>query len=367
MDDVSHNNYIVPYRTIEEFKLFDLELLRLTLQGGSVFNWNQLAFQGDDAQAFCRNLGFELDNPADIALIERIRDEGIAYLSEVFSFSVPPSLRNADLLTLFHTAANPRSRHRRIYACTLLKAMHIINHFDAVEARQALKLADQELFRKAETRIYQTISQMMADRLPIVEFMGGRKQRASMVTKIISKDDPLSAQLFDKMRFRVVTATQNDVLPTISFLSRNLFPLNYILSGESYNTLFSFSSFVAQHPHLMRRADRLSTPLATEDSAYPVSILHSSPRYRVVHWVADMPIRIENFEDAYTTDGVNPVPRPVIYVRAEIQILDRKSNRQNERGDASHKSYKQRQMEAGRDKQRIAPKPENEADTNAQT
>jgi uncharacterized protein (TIGR04552 family) len=278
---------------------------------------------------------------------------------------VPGPLRNADLVTLLNTAADTRVRHRQFCACTLLKAMHIINHFDASEARQALKVTDQELFRKAETRIYQTISQMMADRLPIVEFMGGRKQRTSMVTKLISKDDPLSAQLFDKMRFRVVTASRADILPTISFLSRNLFPLNYILSGESYNTLFPFSEFIARHAHLQHLARRLPIPLAPEDNTHPLSNLHSSPSYRVVHWVADMPVRIDNFEDAYTTDGVNPVPRPVIYVRAEIQILDRKTHRLNEKGDASHKSYKNRQFQSVRQKLRVATAARTDAEDNS--
>ena len=72
MDELNHS-YIVPYRSLDEFELFDLELVRLTLQGGSVFNWSQLTFQGNDAVSFCHNLGFERDNPADIALIERIR------------------------------------------------------------------------------------------------------------------------------------------------------------------------------------------------------------------------------------------------------------------------------------------------------
>ncbi len=337
-------NYIAPYRALDKFQLFDLDIVRLSLTDENILDWTRLNLTDKDAEALCKNHCLDLNDPSDIALIERIRDESIAYLQEEFDFPMPSPIRNASLFELFKIASNSNTRHRQFCACTLLKAMHIINHFDAGEARQALQITDQQLFQKAEARIYQTISHMMADRLPIVEFMGGRKQRASMVTKLLSKDDPLAAQLFDKIRFRVVTATRDDVLPAINFLSRNLFPFNYILPGESYNTLFPFATFIGNNTHLRELASQLNGRSNMNDELNPmVSNVHSSPQYHVVHWVADMPVRIEDFKNAFITDGVNPVPRPIIYVRAEIQILDRKTHRQNERGEAAHIRYKERQ------------------------
>jgi uncharacterized protein (TIGR04552 family) len=337
-------NYIAPYRALDKFQLFDLDLVRLSLTDENILDWTRLNLTDKDAEKLCKNHCLDLNDASDVALIERIRDESIAYLQEEFDFPMPSPIRNASLFELFQIASNSNTRHRQFCACTLLKAMHIINHFDAGEARQALQITDQQLFQKAEARIYQTISHMMADRLPIVEFMGGRKQRASMVTKLLSKDDPLAAQLFDKIRFRVVTATRDDVLPAINFLSRNLFPFNYILPGESYNTLFPFATYIGNHTHLRELALQMNGRGAMNDELNPmVSNIHSSPKYRVVHWVADMPVRIEDYKNAYITDGVNPVPRPVIYVRAEIQILDRKTHRQNERGEAAHTRYKERQ------------------------
>jgi uncharacterized protein (TIGR04552 family) len=341
------NHYIAPYRDLNNFTLFDLDLVRLTLEEGNILDWNQLNLSTSDAKALCKNHGLDLNNPHDLSMIERIRDESINYLKESFDFPIPLPVAKSSLVELLRTASDGKNRHRQFCACTLLKTMHIINHFDASEARQALKISDQELFKKAEMRIYRTVSRMMSDRLPIVEFMGGRKQRSSMVTKLLSKNDPLTAQLFDKMRFRIVTATKDDILPTINFLSKNLFPFNYILSGESYNTLFSLDQYIAKHPHLSKLSKNmqdLSTQKAT--SPMPNENIYSSPEYKVVHWVADMPVRINHYENAYMTDGVNPVPRPVLYIRAEIQILDRKTHKANERGHASHKLYKARQLDS---------------------
>ena len=347
-------SYITPYRALDKFQLFDLDIVRLSLTHENILEWNRLNLSDDDAEKLCRNHCIDLNNPSDIALIERIRDESIAYLQEEFAFPMPGPIRKASLLELFHIASNARIRHRQFCACTLLKAMHIINHFDANEARQALKVTDQQLFQKAEARIYQTISHMMADQLPVVEFMGGRKQRASMVTKLLSKSDPLAAQLFDKIRFRVVTATKEDVLPAINFLSRNLFPFNYILPGESKNTLFSFSEYAKRHPRLRELSSR-SNGAARPDDTHRTRAenVHSSPQYQVVHWVADMPVRIYDYKNAYVTDGVNPVPRPIIYIRTEIQILDRQTHRMNEGGEAAHIRYKERQKSSVLEKLKV--------------
>lgn len=341
--DQSRSKLREPYRTLDSFTLSDVEAASLILLGGSVLDWSRLYLSPPDIETLCRTHCLDFDDPADVALVERIRDEAIAYLTVQFEFPIPGPVRRASLPELLAMASANGNRHRRLCACTLLKAMHVINHFDASEARQALKMTDHELFERAEESIYRTISEMMAERLPVVEFLGGRKQRSSMVTKLLSKDDPLSAQLFDKMRFRVVTASKLDVLPTINYLSRTLFPFNYVLSKESYNTLCPFRTYCEEHPHLAELARQLDLDTTVAEPPLPATNAHSSPRYRVVHWVADMPLKLRDFESKFDTDGISPVPRPIIYVRAELQILDRRTDRVNERGHASHKQYKARQ------------------------
>jgi uncharacterized protein (TIGR04552 family) len=334
------------FKSLDDFSLFDLECVRLILQGGSVLDWGKFNPTPAEIDAFCRVHQLDPENTDDVALIERIRDEAVAYLRETLSFPVPRPVRSASLVELFRMAGDGSTRHRQLCACTLLKAMHVINHFDANEARQALAMTDQELFLAAERRIYRTVSNMMALGMPIVEFMGGRKQRTSMVTKLLSKSTPLSTQLFDKMRFRIITTHKADVLPIINYLERNLFPFNYVLASESYNTLFPFADHCATNKHLSSLLDQMQIDSKTKNRLLPLSNQHSSSKYRVVHWVADMPIKVPDFTDAFRTDGVNPIPRPIVYLRTELQILDRRSHRQNERSDASHSKYKERQIES---------------------
>ncbi len=339
----SSNTNFERYRPLNKFSLFDLELVRIILGGGSVLDWHRLNLRRAEIKALLRAHCIDLNNPHDASLVQRIRDEAVVYLREVMSFPVPKQIRESSITDLLIMAGDRKSRHHQFCACILLKAMHTINHFDAGEARLALAMADQELFHSAERRIYRTLSNMMAEGLPVVEFMGGRKQRSSMVTKILSKGT-LSAPLFDKMRFRIITTTMADVLPVINYLSRNLFPFNYALSSESYNSLLPFGLFCQEHPHLRKLAKNLQIGSDIDSRQSPqTDNKHSSPDYRVVHWVADMPLRIPNFKNAFITDGVDPVPRPIVYIRTELQILDRQAHRYNERGEAAHSRYKERQ------------------------
>jgi uncharacterized protein (TIGR04552 family) len=333
-----------PYRPLNKFSLFDLELVRIILRGGSVLDWHRLNLKQTEIKALLRAHLIRMDNPDDVALVSRIQNDAVVYLREVLSFPIPKPVRRASLPELLMMASDNKNRHRQFCACVLLKAMHTINHFDASEARLALAMADQELFHAAEQRIYRILSTMMAEGLPVVEFSGGRKQRMSMVTKLLSKGTPLTAQLFDKMRFRIITTGMGDIMPVINYLSRNLFPFNYGLSNESYNTLFHFGMFCQEHPYLARLAKHLQINTDVEKGLAPHSDnQHSSPDYRVVNWVADMPIRIPKYQEAFLTDGVDPVPRPILYIRTELQILDRQTHRHNERGDAAHSKYKERQ------------------------
>jgi uncharacterized protein (TIGR04552 family) len=333
------------YRSIDEFTLFDLEIAHLVLHGRSALDWTRLPLTAAMAHSLCRVHGLDLADADDVALVDRIREEALAFLCETCGFKVPGPLKRASLLALLAAAGDGANRHRAMCACTILKAMHVVNHFDAREARQALKLTEQQLFQSAEQRIYKTISHMMAIGLPVVEFMGGRKQRMSMVGKLLSKDNPLSAQLFDKMRFRIVTAGRDDILPVISYLVRNLFPFHYVLAGESYNTLLPLGAYCKSHPRLARLARRAGMDLPSDSTALPRTNTYSSPRYQVAQWVCDLPLRVPDFASAFLTDGVDPVPRPIVYVRTEIQLLDRRADRENECGDASHRSYKARQLD----------------------
>ena len=168
----------------------------------------------------------------------------------------------ADLRTLFLLASGAAEpvRYRRI-ACVVLKCMHVIHHLEARELLFRTPLRESDLSDRVDRRVTAVAGQMLADGLPIVEFKGNRKSRASLVTKLLVKRESVAAQVFDRVRYRVVTRAAEDVAPVLRHLFEVLFPFNYVVPGQSENTLLTFRRLVGRHPRGQEIAAHLQNAL----------------------------------------------------------------------------------------------------------
>src|SRR5581483_11235423 len=177
--------------------------------------------------------------------------------------------------------------HRAMCACTILKCMHIIHHLDGRELLFVLPMSDQEVFHIVEEKVYRVIGGMLAGGFPIIEFVGGRKNKDSLVTKLLSKQETIAAQIYDKLRFRIVTRTRDDIFPILQYLTRKLFPFNYVVPGQSINSVFSFRSYVERSP--LRPLLAELQPHGADDDYTPSDNQFSAEEYRIIHFVVDMP------------------------------------------------------------------------------
>ena len=183
-------------------------------------------------------------------------------------------------------------------------------------------MREADLADRVERRVMAAAQRMAEAGLPIVEFKGNRKSRASLVTKLLVKRESVAAQVFDRVRYRVLTRTAADVPPVLRHLTEELFPFNYVVPGQSENSLLPF---------------RKGAPgRATRDNPF------SEATYRALHFVVDLPVRID--------DVLPPGPVPagddlgrIVFSMVEFQVMDEESARANEHGPASHRRYKKRQ------------------------
>jgi uncharacterized protein (TIGR04552 family) len=230
-------------------------------------------------------------------------------------------------------------------ACTILKCMHIIHHLDGRELLFVLPMSDQEVFHIVEEKVYRVIGGMLAGGFPIIEFVGGRKNKDSLVTKLLSKQETIAAQIFDKLRFRVVTRTRDDILPVLQYLTRRLFPFNYVVPGESVNSVLALRDYLRQTP-AGPLADRMQ-PRAEDDGddRREGDNQFSANSYRIIHFVVDMPVRLPRRFMERSPPGSRSLG-DIIFVICEFQIVDRDTEAHNEIGDASHAKYKERQKRA---------------------
>jgi uncharacterized protein (TIGR04552 family) len=353
MNDVNRDRAgLIP---LDQFRLADLESIRLILRGDSVIDWRKLDFDEGQAREFL--LANELDpaDQADRGRMEHVKGEAIAYLRRQFDYPIPRPVETATVPELMLLASG--TGHRAMCACTILKCMHIIHHLDGRELLFLLPMSDQEVFHIVEEKVYRVIGGMLAGNFPIVEFVGGRKNKDSLITKLLSKQETIAAQIFDKLRFRVVTRTREDIFPILQYLTKHLFPFNYVVPGQSINSVFNFRSYVEKSSLKPLMASLQSHP---DDDYTPSDNQFSAEEYRIIHLVVDMPVRIPKRILDRAPPGAAPLGN-VIFVICEFQVVDRDTETHNELGEASHARYKERQKKAVMRRLQLGGKAESQA------
>jgi uncharacterized protein (TIGR04552 family) len=331
-------------KSVADWSLADLEAVRLLLRGESVIDWHRLNFDGDeDVESFLSANEVSPDDPRDRARLERVKSEAIDFLRRHFEFPIPKQVEKLTTEKLMLLAST--KGHRQLCACTILKCMHIIHHLEGRELLYMLPLSDQQVFQLVEEKIYRVVGGMLAAGMPITEFVGGRKNKYSLYTKLLSKSETIAAQIYDKLRFRIVTREKEDVFPVLHYLTRKLFPFNYVVPGESTNTIFHLRSYCEQNASLRALVHDERANEEESDEFTPSSNTFSASNFRVIHFVVDLPVRVPKAV-------LDAAPRaaqalgPVIFVLTEFQVIDRANEQANELGDASHERYKERQRAA---------------------
>ncbi len=316
--------------------------MRLILTGGSVIDWHRLnLLDAEHARRFLGNHELNPSEPGDRKFAEHVQREAVSFLRRHFSFAIPKPVERASIEELLLLASS--KGHRQVCACTILKVVQIINHMAGRELLFRLPMSDRDLFHLVEEKVYRVVGTMLSEGFPITEFIGGRKNLDSTYTKLLSKPEATAAALYDKLRFRIVTRTREDILPVLLYLTEQLFPFNYVVPKQSTNTIFHFRSLCAANPHLAWMVPHFQGPI--EDALVPNDNRFTAPTYRVIQFVTDVPVRVPPHLMELAPPGSENLG-PIVYVLCEFQVLDAESEAVNETGDASHDRYKQRQRAA---------------------
>ncbi len=322
--------------------MLDEDAVRLALAGSSVVEWNRLSFRThEDVNQFLRVWGCDLQK--DGWARERVRyvyNQAVEYLEEQLGLHFAPEVRRPrDVRDAFLRASmRERFSRHRIQYCAILKLVHVINHLEMQELRNQVAVRELDLLEVANNKVLDAARLMREEGLPVQAFYGNRKTRPSVITKLLAKRESTAATVFDKLRFRLVTAEREDVVPCIAWIFRHLLPFPAIIPGESLNTLLS-----AEELEIDGRDDGERAALGLLRHA-PAVNPHSGSGYRVINFVAGMPVRV------YDAPGVE-VPRhraflgEVVSVLTEFQVVDQATDIANESGENRHDLYKLRQTQ----------------------
>ncbi len=318
----------------------DRDSVLLALSGGSVVDWTGLAFRSlDDVDRFLALWLLDVRNePWARERIAYLYNQAVNYLEEHVGLTFKPNLRRpADVREAFLVASTREGFSRdRIQVCAILKLMHVINHLEMQQLKAESAFREIDLIDLANAKIVAAAERMRAEGLPIVAFYGNRKTRPSVITKLLAKREATATTVFDKLRFRVVTETREDVLPALAWLLRNVVPFPCVIPGESHQNLFSSDEVAAFAEGAPELRNILPPMRASENHA-------SGGSYRVVNFIADLPVRV------YDLPGtVMPRNRVLlgetVTVMVELQLVDAATAAANESGDNRHDLYKSRQV-----------------------
>lgn len=333
------------YRPLDAMGLAELETVRLILRGSSVLDWTRLHLEDTAAVDHFLQLNlFDARDPRDERRLRDILSQAVDYLRNAFGYGVaaavaqPEDVRD---LFLFASGAKEPRRHRRI-ACVVLKCMHIVHHLEARELLFRTPVREVELGARVHRRVMAEARRMKDLGFPIVQLQGNVKSRASLVTKLIAKRDTVAAQVFDRVRYRIVTERADQIPPVVWHLADTLFPFNFVVPGQTHNSLVPFRELVAQHPRGRSIVGELQAPLQAEPHRHLRNEFTGSA-YRVLNFVVDLPIRIDELLPA---DGaLSEELGRVVFSLVEFQVLDAATAAANELGDSSHARYKRRQLQ----------------------
>lgn len=326
----------------DPINLSDLEAVRLILSGNSIIDWNRANFCSHvQVDRYLHLHRLNLTTPEDEWRLRYVHGEAVNYLEEHLGLTFPAELKKPDdIRNVFLIASTSNGFQRqRILACVLLKLMHVINHMESAELRFQTPLSEADLMDLAEREIVATAERMRSEGFPVVAFYGSRKARNSIITKLLAKKENIATTVFDKLRFRLVTQDRTHILPAITWLTRNLFPFNYVIPGQSQNNLIHFRDMLTHPPYETFFTQLSDNGAGIQDELHSEFNPFSGSTYRTISFIVDFPVRIDHLVDV----RYGALLGHTVFVLVEFQIVDRITARENELGDNAHELYKHRQ------------------------
>ncbi|MBL8614519.1 MAG: TIGR04552 family protein [Deltaproteobacteria bacterium] len=322
--------------------LGDLDAIRLLLRGNSVIDWHRVHFLSRaEVDRFLRLHLLDLRNPEDRARLQHVHREAVNYLIQHLGLQFPPELIDPDdVRDIFVLASQTGGfRRKQIHACVILKLMHVISHMDAAELRFQTSLSESAILELAEQRIVRAAARMREAGFPIAAFYGSRKTRNSIITKLLAKKENTAVTIFDKLRFRIVTEERAEVVPALGWLIRELVPFNFVIPGQSHNSLVPLEALLSATDPPARASDLHSVD--AEREAGLDSNPFSGDSFRIINFIIDLPVRVP--DAVHPAGAAGQLLGRTVLALVEFQVLDRETARCNEEGQNAHHFYKDRQ------------------------
>lgn len=322
-------------------ELLDDASLSTVLTGRSVIDFPRLQLQNKrECGAFIECYGYDLEEDKDE--IEALRLEALSFLRNnitVSSFKLPKRLvETTDIRQYLHWASESKRSAIALWSCSLLRVIHTLVHCNSFFNEQYHLAIRDQIVSRIEANFCRENNRIFLGDIELVEFQFRPvKTRESVAIKLLHKTENISADIFDWLGLRFITKDRLDALRTLIYLRKiNAVMFANVKPSRSRNTLIDLD-WVRQHwnnhdMNLIREAFEYSKFPNADNS--PAANLHSNSNYHSIQFTCRQRVKIKRI-------GKKPIS---FFFPFEIQIMDQKSYYGSRMGDASHESYKRRQL-----------------------
>jgi uncharacterized protein (TIGR04552 family) len=327
------------------FSIGDVTAVRNLLRGGSVIDWHRLYFSDrGEVDRFLRVNEFDPDSEADLARLDDLRAEAVDYVERHLEVRLLEEIADGIPARDLFLVASQKGK-RRTHACIVLKVMHVLNHLAGRELLTRLPVSADQIFHLVEEKVLRTVEEMKQAGVPVVEFEWSRKHADSLITKLLAKKENIAADVYDRLRFRMVTQEESELMLVLREVAGRLVPFNYVIPGQSQNGILNLRKVIEGSPHLSQYlGDLLDLSQVAADKGPGPQNEFSGPSYRVINFVADLPVRIDRYLGRPADDPLFAETGAVVFVLTEFQVIDSRTAADNEAGENSHARYKERQL-----------------------
>ncbi|MBI1860343.1 MAG: TIGR04552 family protein [Deltaproteobacteria bacterium] len=380
---------------------FPWPILRVVAHGMSILDVPRLELNTmEEATNFVRAYGFEPNNEADSELLWNIFDDAIGFIEKSLKDAqypkVPAHLREresvTDLRRLLLLASSPKPDPDRVWACAILRLMHVLIHlahdprmraFDQVQ-QQVLGRLDQHIFVDTTTGTTFLGSKESGNAIKLLFFKKkDRKDREREIIKLLHKAESTVEEIYDRIGFRLVTETKLDAIRVIRLLmEKNIICIPNIRPGRSRNRLVDLDRFETEarkmdevlkkspslsDGELEKLVKRMERRISLRQLGRSFMNPHTSEYYRAIQFTCRELIKIRNPEFGIFSrlephlknlpDGgrilaeVFPGLPPEfdhVFFPYEIQIMDVRAYADSIFGRSNHEEYRRKQLDTAR-------------------
>jgi len=341
----------------------------------------------EEARAFFSSYGYDLTNPIEAAEAQGHFQEALNFIRKFFlkpenpeglALEIPRRIQEVKLPEELLLIASSSSEKviLKLWVCAILKVMHTLAHMDQ-DARVSI-------FGQIQTQLldpyYRLIERdelghmVFAKTVSLVAFESKpKKSRESLLIKLLHKPENVAEDVFDRVGIRFVTGTKLDALRLVKCLidMRVIIPPN-LKPSRSRNSLVDITYLrkaLSDVDLNSPKTEALLNELLDKHRGINESVnQHTQETYRSIQFTCRQLIKLTNplYKDlrnfkllakniqglpAEVTMAVDKIDLSFIaresrfFYPYEVQVVDRLSHEENEKGRSAHSEYKKAQLQ----------------------